>query len=107
MPLRAKLTSYERTIASTNTPESAASTPGESELTTDAVIQAKNDNNSICKIGDEAGGQFFELLPGAVIALSDLFHLGDELEYDLDEIFVDVGNNGDGINVLKTKPITG
>lgn len=105
MGLRGKIITHSRTIADTGTPESIAPTPGTSLLSSDAVVQAKLSNTVPCFIGG-VGDQSFELAPGAVIGISDLFHVGTELKYDLDEIFCKVGVNGEGVNILRTKAVS-
>lgn len=105
MSLRGKIITHSRTITLAVTPESVAPSPGTSERTTDAVIQAKSGNTVACFIGDE-NNQDFELGPGAVIAISDLVHIGTELEFDLDEIFCKVGVNGEGVNILRTEVVS-
>lgn len=105
MSLRAKIVTHERIITLAATPESLAPIPGTSKRSTDAVIQAKLTNTQSCFIGNN-NAQLFELSPGTVISLSDLIHVGTEMEFDLDEIFCKVGVNGEGVNILRTEVVT-
>lgn len=99
---QANIVTVSKTVALAATPEAlvAAQT-----FSFDGVIQAKASNTVIARIGPCSGSQDFELAPGAVIAISDIFVNRKESYIDLNLICADVGVNGEGVNVLYTQVV--
>lgn len=88
------------TLAATPEPISATDL-----VTSSVLIQAKTTNTSQLTIGDSAN-QFHELDAGESVSLSDILIPRGEDTFNLKDIYVNVGTNGEGVNVIYSENIS-
>ncbi len=105
MALRGAIETYDKDVALAATPEDVAKAAESSSIvTSDVVLKAKASNSQTIFLGD-AIAQTWPLIPGEAISISDFLLKNQEAEFDLKNIFVKVGVNGEGFHMLRTKVV--
>ena len=97
---KTRVQSYDKIVAAAATPESLLVADKETQAS-EILLKAREANTTDDVLIGGADDQTFPLPKGAPIRLSEILNrMSYGGKYELAEIFVNVGTNGDGVHVL-------